>query len=109
MMQHPGTNDQVELVVQVCGVLDRQLSRFEIRQVVLPFQSRSVFETCQADVNAGDACSRMAERELCSLPRSTSSHENIQIRAVFLLRPQQMELGAMDILVLPQVTRTIKI
>src|SRR5262245_52168221 len=51
----------------------------------------------------------MTERILCGLPRSTSGDEDIQIGAVFLVRPMQMVLGAIGILGLPRVTKTIQI
>jgi hypothetical protein len=87
MMEHPSTNDVVEDLAQVVGVFERQLPRFEIRQVVLPLQRLSVLETCWADINANHAGSGMTERVLCGLPCPTSRHENIEIRTVFLVRP----------------------
>src|SRR5262245_4072566 len=51
----------------------------------------------------------MTERILCGLPRSASGDEDIQIGAVFLVRPMQMVLGAIGILGLPGVTKTIQI
>src|SRR5262245_25965633 len=51
----------------------------------------------------------MTESILCGLPRSTSGDEDIQIGAVFLVRPMQIVLGAIGILGLPRVTKTIQI
>src|SRR5262245_1996118 len=51
----------------------------------------------------------MTERILCGLPGSTSGDKDIQIGAVFLVRPMQMVLGAIGILGLPRVTKMIQI
>jgi hypothetical protein len=56
-----------------------------------------MIETGRADIDGDDARSRMTERELCGLPRSTSSNQNIQIGSIFFVRPQQMILGAMNV------------
>src|SRR6185369_14566515 len=52
---------------------------------------------------------RVTERELCRLPRSTSGNENVKIRAIFLVGPEQMILGAMDVRVLPHLTNAIEV
>src|SRR5262245_51152090 len=109
MVQHASTDDQVEALVQLGGVFDGQLTCYEIRQVVLPLQRLSVLETGRADINTNHAGVGMTERILCGLPRSTSGDEDIQIGAVFLVRPMQMVLGAIGILGLPCVTKTIQI
>jgi hypothetical protein len=51
----------------------------------------------------------MTECELSGLPRSASGNENIKIGAIFLVGPEQMILGAMDVLVLPHLTNAIEI
>src|SRR5690349_5686576 len=68
-----------------------------------------MLQTGRADVDAHDTSSRMAECELRRLPRSTPRDKHVEIRAVLLMRPKQMELGAMNVLVLPQLTRPIQI
>src|SRR5688572_4117080 len=103
MMQHASADDHIELLVQLGGILDRQLPRFEIAQVVLPLQRVSVLETGRGDVDANDAGGGMSERELCGLPRSATSHEDFKIGAVLFVGPQQMVLRTMDVFVLPQI------
>ena len=68
-----------------------------------------MIETGGADVDGDDARRRMTEGKLCCLPRATSGNENIKIGAIFLVGPEQMILGAMDVLVLPHLTSAIEI
>src|SRR5262245_5507452 len=100
-MQHASRDDEIEALVQLADALDRQLSRFEIREVVLLLERLSMIETGGANIDGDNACSRMTEGKLCRLPRSTSGNENIKIGAIFLVGPEQMILGAMDVFVLP--------
>src|ERR1043165_8414036 len=79
MMQDAGANDQIELLVQVGGVLDRQVARFEIRQVILLLQRCRVFETRVAHVDRRDARLRMTKRKLRRLPGAAARHEYIEI------------------------------
>ena len=109
MMQHASADNHIELLVQLGGILDRQLPRFEIGQVVLPLQRVSVLETGRGDVDANDAGAGMSERELCGLPRSAAGHEDFKIGAVLFVGPQQMVLRAMDVFVLPQIANPIEI
>ena len=65
MMQYAGANDQVKAMVQITGVLDRELPRFQIRLVVLSLQLFSVFETCRRDINTNHAGGGMTDCLLC--------------------------------------------
>lgn len=109
MVQHARANDKVETLAQVADVLDWQLPRFEIRQVVLLLVRFRVLETSRADVDGSHVRRGMAKCVLCGLPRSTSSVQNIEIGAIRFVRPHQMVLGMMDVLVLPKITSTIEI
>jgi hypothetical protein len=62
-----------------------------------------------ADVDARYASLGSTERVLCRLPCFASRDENLQVFAVWLVRPKQMVFSAMTILVLPFVTRAIEI
>ena len=50
----------------------------------------------------------MTERVLCGLPRSASGDEDIEIGAIWFVRPQHMVFGMMDVLVLPHVASAIE-
>ena len=109
VMKHAGANDHVKLLVQVSNAFDRQLSRLEVRQVVLLLQCLSVFQTRRAHVNAGHTRSRMTERKLCGLKSSTAGHEHVEVSAVFPVGPHQVKLAAVDVLALPQKTHLIQV
>src|SRR5688572_25721951 len=108
-MQDASTNDVIELVVQVRGVLDWQLPRFEIREVVLLLQLLCVLETGRADVNGNDAGRGMTDRIFCRLPRATAGNENIHLSPIFPVGPEQVELRPKDVLVLVHVASAIQI
>ena len=110
MVQHARADDQIEACApSAAALLDRQLPRLEIRQVVLPLQLLRVIEAGRADVDADDAGVGLAERVLRGLPRSAAGDEDVQIGAVRLVGPQQVVLGAMAILVPPLVASAIEI
>src|ERR1041385_3350250 len=108
-MQHSRADDQIETLVQLAGVLDLHLSRFEIRQVVLLLQTLGVFETRRADVNADHARLRMTERVLGGLECSASRHEHVEIGALCFMRKGQRKLRARNNLVLPQLARAVEV
>src|ERR1044072_4618211 len=85
------------------------MPRFEIRQVVVLFESFSMLETCRTYIDAYHAGFRMADRILRCLPRSASGDEHIEIGAVLLFGPQQMMFGAVDILIPPHIASTVQI
>ena len=109
MMEHACRHYEIEAVVQVGGILDRQLPNFEVRQLVLLLECLGVPQTGRTDIDGDDTGSRMTERKLCSLPRSTSGNENVKVGAIFPVGPEQMIFGAMNILVLPHVTSAFEI
>ena len=109
MVQDAGADDQIEAAPKRGGLLDRQLPRFEIRQVVLPLQLRRVIEAGRADVNADDAGVGAAERVLRGLPGSTAGNQDIEVGTIRSVGPQQVILGAMAILVPPLVAGAIEI
>src|SRR6185295_3878627 len=102
-------NDVIKAPAQFADVFDRQLPCFKVRQVVFLFQRFSVMKTRRADIDGDDARGRMTEREPCSLPRSTTSDEYVEVGAVFRVGPKQMKLGTMDVFVLPHVADAIEI
>ena len=53
--------------------------------------------------------SRMADGKFRGLPCSTAGDEHIQIGTIFEVRPQQMKLSTMNVLVLPQIASPIQI
>src|ERR1043165_3708298 len=108
-MQHSRANDQIETLVQLAGVLDLHLSRFEIRQVVLLLQALGVFETSRADVDPDDARVRMTERVLGRLESSASRDEHADIGAILFVGPEQVKLRARNNLVLPQLARAVEV
>src|ERR1044072_8389241 len=85
------------------------MPRFEIRQVVVFFESFSMLETCRTYIDAYHAGFRMADRILRCLPRSASGDEHIEIGAVLLFGPQQMMFGAVDILIPPHIASTVQL
>ena len=66
-------------------------------------------KTGRTDIYADNAGVRVAERILCGLPRSAPGDEDVEIRAIGFLRPEQMVLGETPIFVLPRVTSTVQI
>src|SRR5215471_13979010 len=110
MMQHARADDEIKATTRLGYVFNWHPLCFEIRQVVLSLQSFRVIETRCAEVDADHACAGAAECVLGRLPRSASGHQNVQIDAVRLARPQQVIFSAMAILVVPPlVASTIQI
>ena len=109
MMQHAGTDNQIELALELTHTLEWQLPGFEIGEVVLLFQLVRVRDARRADVAADDVCVRVNDRVLGGLRRSASGNENVEICAVRPIGPQQVELGAMPVLIAPLVAGAVEV
>ena len=68
-----------------------------------------MIEAGRADVDADDARVGPTEGVFGGLPRAASGDEDIEIGAVRSVRPQQVVLGAMAVLVLPLVSSAIEV
>src|SRR5262245_46253314 len=109
MVQHAGRDDQIELPIERIHALDRKLAGLEIREVVLALQRLGVIEARRADVDADDSRRGAADGVLRRLPRAASRHQDVEVGAIRPVRPEQMEIGAMAVLVAPLVARAIEI
>src|SRR4029453_15637808 len=109
MVEHARTHNQIEVALQLADSFDRQLPDLEILQVVLLLQLLRVRDARGADVDSDHAGIWPAERVFGGLPLSAPGDEDVEIPTIRLVGPQQVELGAMAILVSPLVTRAIQI
>src|ERR1044072_5455398 len=73
------------------------------------FESFGMLETCRTDVDAHHASFGMTDRVLRCLPCSAAGDEHVEIGAVFLVGPQQMMFGTMDVLVLPHLASAVHV
>ena len=109
MVQDAGAHDLVERHSQLADAIDRQLVDLEIRQVVLAFQIFSVADAGRAEVNPDDPSSRTARGMLRCLGCAAAGDEDGARFRVWLVRPEQVEVRAAPVAVLPAASIVVEV
>src|ERR1700733_3710229 len=91
VMEHAGADDEIEILAQLAHPLDRQLMQRQVGEFVLALQTTCVPQTRLADIDAGDARSRLTEWVSSRLRSSAAGYQNLLVADWSAGRPCPME------------------
>ena len=79
MVKHSVADHLVEGASEFTDILNRELVKFEILQLILPLELPRVTEARVADIDGGDAGIRLAKGVPCGLRRAATGDEDLQV------------------------------
>ena len=109
MVQNARADDLIESHRQVADTIDRQLMDLEIGQVVFAPEILRVPHARRAEIDSDDPGRGTASGMLRRLGCSAACHEDRALFCVRLVRPEQVEVSAASVLVLPAPLIVIEI
>ena len=79
MVKHSGADHLVEGASELADVLNRQLMKLEILEVIFPLELARVAQARLADIDGGDSGVRLAERVPRRLRRAATRDEDLLV------------------------------
>jgi hypothetical protein len=103
MMQHAGTDNLIEALPKIAHLLERQLVDLKIVEFVLALQLLGMSYACGTKVDAGDMSRGPADSVSGRLRGAAAGDEYRVVLAVRPCRPEEMEIRATELKVLPSL------
>ena len=79
MVKHSGADHLVEGASEFADILNRELVKFEILQLILLLELARVTQARLADIDGGDSGIRLAKGVPCGLRRAATGDEDLQV------------------------------
>ena len=108
MVENAGTDDLIEVCVQIADAVDRQLAELEIVQAIFLLECFGAAHARGAEVDAGDLGQGPAQRVLRCLRGAAAGNQDGVIVAVGRAGPEEMMVGATAIAIVPETSIAVE-